>query len=210
VGAGTTLARTDKTEYNADNTVSRRIQNYQDGVFSAGAPADDLITSYGYDDLGRLTWVKDVTGRYDVTEYDAKDRVAWTARTLTGSSGGMLPAPPPASSPAAPDANVATVYGYDGLGRTVLVTETGVLAGTFSLSTLQFRGATRRVTRTAYDALARPVMVTLNLRPGEPASPDWNVQTITQYDGAGNVIRARDGFGRWTYRPMMRSTAPSG
>jgi YD repeat-containing protein len=87
---------------------------------------------------------------------------------------------------------VATLYGYDGLGRTVLVTETGILTGTFNPTTLQFSTATTRVTKTEYDTLSRPVTVTLDYGGA-------NLQTIAQYDGAGNVIHQRDALGRWTY-----------
>ena len=48
---------------------------------------------------------------------------------------------------AQPDANVDTVYGFDGLGRTTLVTETGILTGTFDLATRTFSSATERWTR---------------------------------------------------------------
>ncbi|MCG8353759.1 MAG: RHS repeat protein, partial [Chloroflexales bacterium] len=125
--------------------------------------------------------------------------VDWTARNLTGYTGGTsLPAQPPAFDPAAPDANVTTFYGYDGLGRTTLVTQTGILTGTFDPGLRRFSAATERVTRTEYDDLNRPITVTLNYQPGVPAGPDVNVQTLTQYDLAGNVTGQRDGLGRWT------------
>src|SRR6185295_15773738 len=81
-------------------------------------------------------------------------------------------------SAATPERNIATLYGYDGLGRTSLVTETGILTGSFNVATLRFSAATTRVTRTQYDELGRPVTVTLNYRPDLPAGVDRNVQML--------------------------------
>lgn len=94
-GTGTALARTDRTEYNADNTIARTIQNYKDGVFDSAKLDEDIITTYGYDALGRQIWTRKVLGRYDVTQYDAKGRVSWTTQNLGGYTGGTLPATPP-------------------------------------------------------------------------------------------------------------------
>ncbi|MCG8353695.1 MAG: hypothetical protein MI924_38515, partial [Chloroflexales bacterium] len=199
VGVGTALQRADVTRYNADDSVAERIQNYQDGGFDPRQPDTDIVTRYGYDALGRQIWVRDVLGRYDVTHYATDGRVDWTARNLTGYNGGTsLPAQPPAFDPAAPDANVATFYGYDGLGRTSLVTQTGILTGTFDPGLRRFSAATERVTRTEYDDQSRPITVTLNYQPSVPAGPDVNVQTLTQYDLAGNVTGQRDALGRWS------------
>jgi RHS repeat-associated protein len=199
-GFGTPLARADVTRYNADDTIAETIANYQDGVFTPSAPDEDIVTTYGYDALGRQAWVRDVLGHYDVTHYDARGRVDWRANNFVqgGWSGGVLPGSPPAYSPATPDRNVATFYGIDGLGRTAFVTETGILTGTFNTTTLQFSDVTSRTTRTEYDTLSRPVTVTLNEQPDLGASADRNVQLLTRYDAAGNVIGQRDALGRWT------------
>jgi YD repeat-containing protein len=163
-GVGTSLARTDRTSYNADNTVASTTQNYIDGSFDPAHPDEDVTTTYGYDTLGRRMWMRNALGQYAVTHYDPQGQVDWTARNFqaVGWSGGALPATPPAYSPTQPDTNVATFYGYDGLGRATLVTETGILSGSFNPSTLQFSTTTARVTRTEYDELSRPVTVTLN------------------------------------------------
>jgi len=200
VGVGTALQRRDVTEYYADNTVARTIQNYVDGVFDSNHPDEDIITSYGYDALGRQVWVQDVLGRVDATHYNAQGQVDWTIRNLAPAQ--FSPQGEPvfqAFDPATPDANVATRYGYDGLGRTTLVTETGILTGTVDPATRTFSGATTRTTRTEYDAQSRPVTVTLNYQPGGAAGPDVNVQTISQYDAAGNLTWQRDALNRWTH-----------
>jgi YD repeat-containing protein len=199
-GFATPLARIDITRYNADNTIAETIQNYENGVFEPDWPDEDIVTTYGYDGLGRQAWVRNVLGRYDVTHYDARGRVDWRARNFvqSGWSGGVLPASPPAYSPAAPDRNVATFYGYDGLGNSAFVTETGILTGTFNTTTLQFSDVTTRTTRTEYDTLSRPITVTLNYQPGLSPSADRNVQLLSRYDAAGNVTWQRDALGRWT------------
>jgi len=199
LGFGTSLARVDITEYNPDNTIARTIQNYKDKNFTSTKPDEDIITTFGYDEFGRQIWVKDVYNHYDVTHYKTNGQVDWTARNLTGYSGGNLPTLPPTYSVTQPYANVATFYSYDGLGRLVLLTETGLLPNTFNAGTLQFTGTPpQRVTRTEYDALSRPIAVTLNYKAGQTPTEDVNVLTQTFYDGAGNPIWQRDGFERWT------------
>jgi YD repeat-containing protein len=184
VGYGTPLARSDVTRLNADNTVNQTIQNYQDGVFAANQPDADILTSYGYDHLGRTVAVTDTLGHVDVSHYGAQGRVDWTARNAapTQLDADGLPISH-AYSPTTPDHDVATLYGYDGLGRSALITETGILTETFNPTT-----------RTEYDALSRPMTVTLNYRPGLPANADTNIQLYTRYDGAGNVITQTDAF----------------
>lgn len=200
-GADTPLARSDLTRYNADNTIAATIQNYKDGVFDPAHPDEDLITTSGYDRLGRQVWLRDALGQYDATHYDVSGRVDWTAHNLVplqlDDQGQPIYQP---YTTAQPDANVAMLYRYDGLGRTALVTETGILSGAFDPATLRFSDTTTRVTRTEYDQLSRPVTVTLNYRPDLPIGmlPDVNIQMLTYYDGAGNVIWQRDALGRWT------------
>ena len=209
LGVGTALQRLDVTNYNADNTVQRTIQNYKNALYDPTKPDEDLITTYGYDNIGRQVWVKDVFNRASVTHYDAKGQVDWTARNLTplqfDSQGqGIFQA----FSPANPDRNVASRYGYDGLGRTVLVTETGLLTGTFTLATRQFSQAAERVTRTMYDSLSRPMTVTLNYQSGQPSTADMNVNLYTRYDGAGNVITQTDALSRRTYMQYDQLNRP--
>jgi RHS repeat-associated protein len=199
VGFGTPLARVDVTRYNLDDTIAATIQNYDDGVFDPAQPDEDSITTYGYDKLGRSVAVTDTLGRVGVTHYDARGRVDWSARNVSPVEFDAQGLPIyHAYNPAQPDANVATLYGFDGLGRTMLVTETGILTGTFNPATLQFSDTMTRVTRTEFDSLSRPVTITLNYRPGVPPGPDVNVQTLTAYDAAGNLIWQRDALGRWT------------
>jgi len=204
VGAGSPLQRVDVTHYNADNTVAQIIMNYMGaGAFDPAHPDQNVTVGYGYDALGRQTWVRDALGHYDAARYNASGQTDWTARNLSpvaidASGQPVMPVTPPAFTPAQPDQNVATFYGYDGLGRETLVTQTGILTGTFSAATRTFSDATTRTTRTGYDAQDNPVTTTLNYRPDLPvgAFPDVNAQTVTQYDPQGNVRGQRDALGR--------------
>ena len=153
VGVGTTSPRTDRTLYNADGTIQATIANYQDGSFTSAQPDQDVVTSYGYDVLGRPIWTRDVFGRYTATHYDTAGRINWTVQNLTGFSGGSSPpAQPPAFSPSTSDVNIATFIGDDGFGRTIAVTETGFLRGAFDPATMQFASVGTRTTRMAYSS----------------------------------------------------------
>ena len=200
-GAGTSLARADKTVYNADNTIARTIQNFQGaGSYSAAFPDRNIVTSYGYDRLGRTIAVTDTLGRVSTTGYNLKGQVAWTAQNAVPLQFAQGQPVKPAFNPAAPDANVVTEYSYDGLGRQTQMVQTGILTGTFTTTTRTFNQAITRTTRTQYDAQGRPQIVMQNYQDGvfDPARPDEDVQSISYYDGAGNVIWQRDGWGRWT------------
>jgi RHS repeat-associated protein len=207
VGVGTSLSRTDMTIYNADNTIARTIQNYQHAGYDPAQPDKHLVTEYGYDQLGRQSFVKDGLGNYDVTSYASNGQVAATIRNCRDIQGQPTAHHCASFTPAYPDRNVVTRYGYDDLSRTTLITETGILTGTFDTTTLQFSSTTERTTRIEYDALNRPVRVTLNYQANQPdydpvtgtGRSDINLQELTTYDGAGNVTWQRDALGRWTH-----------
>ena len=189
---GTALARTDRTDYYDDNTIKDAIQNYQTGTYSAQHPDQDIVTRYGYDALGRRVWVQDTLGRVDATHYNAAGQVDWALRDLQpatpdGNGGFVIPSSPPAYDPAHPDRNVATLYGYDPLGRQSLVTQTGILAGSFSPATRTFSAATTRATKIDYNDQGLPQAVTENYQAGQPVNtlPDVNVQTRYQIRSGG-------------------------
>jgi len=210
-GYGLPVQRTDHTVYNDDGTIAQTVQNYVPAGQACPLAPCNVSTSYGYDALGRQLWTRDALGRYSVTHYDAAGQTDWTLRNAADPMTGLptLPAnlsspstPPPAYQASLPDANVATRYGYDALGRQALVTRTGILTGTFNAATQQFSDTTTRVTRTDYDLMGRPMTTTQNLMGSsvfDPAHPDQNVQAVTQYDAAGNVTWQRDALGRWTH-----------
>ncbi|NJN66265.1 MAG: RHS repeat protein, partial [Chloroflexaceae bacterium] len=222
LGLGTASERQDVVRYHDDDTPSRTILNYQDGERDpTDAPDADVITDYGYDSAGRLIWIRDAAGSYHARGYNEQGLVAWTVRNLVSETGGngQLPFktdeingqiilhqddPLDLFDPASPDQNVATHYDYDGLGRVTRITETGLLTGTFNLTGTSerkqpyFATSLTRTTRIDYDYRNRPVAVTLNVCEGCVEQPDANVQVLTRYDQAGNLIAQRDGLHRWT------------
>jgi len=200
------LRRQDVTGYNADGSVSATIQNESgSGQFDPAHPDQNVVTRDGYDAAGRQAWIQDALGRYSATHYDAAGRQDYAVRNYTPAAPlaplTTLPATPPAYAATAPDANVATFYGYDALGHQTLVTQTGILTGTFNAATRQFSAVTTRTTGTAYDAAGRPLTTTQNLVGSgvfDPAHPDQNVRTARQYDAAGNTLWQVDALNRWT------------
>lgn len=203
LAVGTPAQRRQVTQYNADNTVARTITNYSgNGSYSAASPDVNVTTTYGYDRLGRLISVQDTFGRYvRVMSYNTAGQLTWEVANPRDSNGNpVVPTAQPSYSPTRPDANVVTQYGYDGLNRTSLITQTGILTGTFNTTTRQFSAATQRVTSLTYDAWSRPTTVTLNYVAGAPvdSSADVNLRLITYYDGRGNTTWQRDTLGRWT------------
>lgn len=203
------LERLDIISYRLDNTISQTIQNYKDGQYDPARPDEDLITRYQYDTAGRQVVVTDPSGRNTVTHYDQHNRINWTARNvipLASDDQGQVITPTFNST--VPDRNVLTFYGYDGLGRTTLVTETGILTGSFTLATRQFSETAERVTRTQYDSQSRPITVTLNFKPEQPSTADTNVNLYTRYDGAGNVITQTDALGRRFYTQYDKLNRP--
>ena len=225
-GVGTATPRTDLTRYNDDNTVAQTIQNAMGaGTFDPAHPDRNVLTRYGYDAAGRQIWVQSPPGtdglaRYSIIHYNAAGQTDWPLRDAVDTTPGLPALPstlgdpaarPPSYSPSRPDANVATLDGYDALGRQVLVTQTGVLAGTFDTTTGTFSAAATRVTRTEYDLMGRPMTTTQNLVGSgvfDPAHPDQNVRTVQGYDAAGNVQWQGDALGRWTYTQYDNNNRP--
>jgi RHS repeat-associated protein len=206
VHEGTAFATTTHVTYRPDSQVDTIIENYQGtGVYNPLYPDRNIWTKYSYTPLGQPRWTQSLDGRYhNVTAYAPTGQPLWTVNNPINAAGAptvpALTGMPPAYTPAYPDANVAVLYGYDAWGRTTLITQTGILTGTFNPTTLQFSDVMTRVTRTEYDLQGRPVTTTLNYRPEVTASlPDVNLQSFTYYDGDGNVTWRSDTLGRWTH-----------
>ncbi len=69
------LGRKTRYEYDTLNRVRRVILNYQDGVYSAGVPDQDLITTYSYDAVGNLKSVTNNAGETTTFDYDELNRL---------------------------------------------------------------------------------------------------------------------------------------
>ena len=215
-GAGTPEATTTRYIYNVDSSIAKLTQNFvAPGTYDPAFPDRNIHTRYEYDDEGRRIWTERHDNRFmGVTRYDDAGRILWVVDNPALPTGDNNPiritsamALPPAFDPRRPDSNISTFYGYDGLGRVTLITQTGILTGELdtSLATPFFTETTERVTRIEYDSQSRPVTRTLNYRPdingGAPPAAgyaDVNVQTYTYYDGAGNIVWQSDLGGRWT------------
>ncbi len=171
-------------------------------AYDSAHPDQNVTTSY--DAAGRQTLARDALGHVTLAHYDAAGRADYVLRNPTSvqydaNGAPLVPATPPAFDPAHPDQNVATLYAHDSLGAQTLVTATGILTGTFALTTRTFSSATTRATRTDYDGLERPITTTLNWRPDVTAAlSDTNLRTVVQDDLAGNTVGQRDVLGRWT------------
>jgi len=103
---------------------------------------------------------------------------------------------------------ITTTYTYDNLGR--LITTTWPLTNTSVASTTVTYDVLSRqvdqvdplghITRTQYDALSRPITVTINYQNGffDPTKPDEDLVTVTQYDPLGNRTSLTDPKGTVT------------
>ncbi len=166
-----TLGNVTYTEYDALNRAARTWQNYLPGypqnyyIPPAGGSEGghyNRLTEYGYDAAGRQTLVTDTLGNVTYTEYDGAGRAARTWQNyLPGYPQNYLDT-----------YNRVSTYGYDELGRTVLVTDT-----------------LGHATYTEYDDLGRAVAVTTNFVDGvyDPAHPDEDRRTLTIYNSLGQV-----------------------
>lgn len=204
--------RVTRCSYGADDALASVTENCTDvnGLPQRTAPCAaqtserNVTTSYGYDAQGRQIWVRDPLGRYTATRYTADNRVQWQVQNLVAAGfPANLPVAPPAYNPAAPDQNVATLYQYDGLGRTTLITATGFVTGTLvAHPTLRwvFDQTYQRVTKQTYDAFGRPLAVIGNYQPSRPlnAAPDVNVTTTYAYSDAPRFDLMCDALNRCT------------
>ncbi len=60
--------------YDQLGRVTKTIENYVDGVFSAASPDEDVTTTYAYDALGRVTKMTDAAGSTTYYVYSDEDR----------------------------------------------------------------------------------------------------------------------------------------
>jgi RHS repeat-associated protein/CSLREA domain-containing protein len=171
-----------------------------DVVITAYQTPNAQTIDYDYDALGRLMKVTDPTGVITRNEYDNAGRPTKTIHNVNPSDSNS-PNPPQnlVSADGKNIYNLYTRYYYDSRGNPIAVVDTHWT-----------------ITRTYYDSVNRPVAVVQNLvvngTPAgseaqvlttintlfanipdyDPAQPDWNIRTETDYDDAGNVLETRD------------------
>jgi YD repeat-containing protein len=122
------------------------------------------ISGQGYE---RHRALRPGLARTDFTQYDVLNRpVTVTANYVDD-----------VYDPARPDEDLRSVTSYDANGNVTAVTRFANAAGL------------ARTTVTAYDPLNRPVTVTANYADGviNPAEPDRDLVSVTEYNGAGQV-----------------------
>lgn len=189
-----TLGMVTRHEYDAAGQLTRVTQNYST---APGLPGDEynLITHYGYDTWGRQTHVTDTLGYVSLKVYDERGQLACTVTNYQGSGGCD------AHDPLHPDQDLVTRFIYDSNGN---------LTDTYDPSGQR--------TRTEYDALHRPLTVTVNYVDGDhaPSQPDEDIVTLYRYDALGNQTHLTDTLGRMIYteydalnRPLSKVQNPS-
>jgi RHS repeat-associated protein len=161
--------RVNRTDYDpTTGWVLTSTQNYLAGHPKNYLSDYNLVAEYAYDAVGNRTIMTDTLGHATRTQYDAVNRpVTVTTNYVDG-----------VFSSAHPDEDIQQVTGYDPNGNVVTSTEFANVPGL------------ARKTVTAYDALNRPVTVTMNYVDGvySAAHPDEDVQQVTGYDANGNVV----------------------
>jgi YD repeat-containing protein len=189
-----TLSRISRNFYDSAGRLERSVENYQDGVYSAGTPDEDIVTTYGYDSFGRQISVTDVLGHVSRTEYDSAGRVY---RSIVNYSDGVY-------SSSQPDQDIITQFEYDANGNVI---RTLLLPGS----------AEQRVSCTVYDQLNRVKRTLENCLTSTPDNPasyssaaDQDLATLIVYDAVGNQIESYDPLNRRTsygYDALNRTVA---
>ncbi|MCP4359994.1 MAG: RHS repeat protein, partial [Chloroflexi bacterium] len=177
------LGQTNLTFYDNAGRVVTSVVNY-DGVtavntlctdFNNPDPEYNLCSLTGYDQYGRVNSTTDSLGRITRSEYDSLGRVKGTiVNSVNVISLANCNFPPLTT-----DRNLCTLYQYDNVGNTMIVTDT-----------------MGRMTRTFYDELNRvdgaignwDGIITLNDCATQPRERDDNICTQYQYDEVGNTI----------------------
>ncbi len=106
-----TLAYDTQTEYDALNRTYRVTQNPLGGQPQNYQNEYNIVTAYGFNEIGSRVAVTDTLGRVTRNDYDALNRV----RTVTAN---YVP-----GAPADAQTNVATTYTYDALGNRKTATD---------------------------------------------------------------------------------------
>jgi YD repeat-containing protein len=198
--------RATRTWYDELNRAISVTANYQPDRPQNDAGQYNLVTMYGYDEMGNRAWVTDTLGHVTWTQYDALNRaVTVTQNYLAGELTNHLG-----------QYNLVTTYEYDALGRQVAIVdplsrrtrvEFDQVGRTLAqIDPLEQRteyaydvlgnrtvmtDAANHVTRFEYDTLNRLITTTryLNNNP---------IREVTHYDAAGNRVETIDARGQAT------------
>jgi RHS repeat-associated protein len=200
------LGRVDRTIYDNLGRVAGTVRNWSGTITGTAGLIDclalladrdsDICSLYAYDALGNGIIMTDTVGRMTRTFYDAVNRVEgmilnWDGQATLDDCLTLSPER---------DDNVCTLFAYDEVGNTIIVTDT------HSTDSGQALG---RMTRTFYDELGRVEATVANWNPATLASPgdcllapdndsDENICTRHEYDAAGRQTLVTDALGRQT------------
>jgi RHS repeat-associated protein len=176
------LGRLNVTEYDSLGRVSRSVSNWVNGSFDANYPDQDIETRYQYDAVGNTVIVTDTLGFMTRTFYDPLNRVKGTITNWRGSIDDINDLPDCLALPHERDYDICTLYEFDEVGNTIIVTDT-----------------LGQMTRTFYDELNRVEATVANWNSATLTTPaecvlaadnenDENVCTLYGYDAAGNQV----------------------
>ena len=215
-------------EYDAGDNLVRVTRNYTTTTAEQNyLNAYNLVTEYGYDQVGHRVATTDTLSHVTRSWYDAAGRLISSTANYSPTVGQNYQN----------QWNLTTWYGYDGVGNQILVTDTlgsvtfteydelnrvartwqNYLPGYPQNWQEQYNIVTEygydavgnqtlvtdtlaHVTFTEYDALNRPVTVTTNYVDSvyDPARPDQDLWTVTLYDEVGNAVQVTDHASRFT------------
>ncbi|MFZ6029544.1 MAG: carboxypeptidase regulatory-like domain-containing protein [Chloroflexota bacterium] len=191
----------DRSYLQVANLTGWDIQNDEPPPYDPAYPDQNLRSETIFNDEGEAVANRDPLGRLTRTYFDALNRPSLVVRNLTDQS--PLADTSPNYDPAYPDQNARNEMVYDAAGQ--------VIAEIDSLG---------RITRTYYDGLGRAVVVVRNLtnwaieNPAspayDPAHPDQNIRTETEYNLASQRVSIKDSNGvvtRYEYDALGRLTA---
>lgn len=210
-----TLGRVTHTNYDALNRVEQTIVNFDNGIFSAATPDEDLVTAYGYDAVGNQTVITDTLGRATLYSYDALNRVITMTNPL-GDTMSYQYDPAGNRTSVTNGANETTNFAYDELNRLILTrdplgneTEYRYDEGGNRTAMIDAEGVE---TRYGYDTLNRLTSVIENYVDGVYSAglTDEDVTTRYEYDPIGNrtgIIDARNNETSYEYDTLNRRIA---
>ncbi|CAG0982479.1 partial Protein RhsD, partial [Planctomycetaceae bacterium] len=174
--------RATRTWYDELNRVISVTNNYAPERPQNDAGQYNLVTTYGFDEMGNRAWVTDTLGHITWTQYDVLNRaVTVTQNYLSGQPPNYLN-----------QYNLVTVYEYDALGRQVAVTDP---LGQRTATEFDQLGRTRVVT----DANSHATTFTYDVLSQRTAQTDaLQHTTVFTYDQLGRQIATADPLGHVT------------
>jgi len=180
-------------------------QGYIETVHLANETPSEQITIREYDDLGRLVKVTDSAGVITRNKYDLAGRLTVTINNVDPSTPNAED--PPQNLVSGENIyNLYTRYYYDARDNQIAVVDTD-----WNITRIYYDLANRQV-GTVQNLVINDMPANseagVNIAINTPLTsvpaytldhPDWNIQTATAYDDAGNIVETRDAQGIITH-----------